>query len=199
MTTSLIVEHNSGIKDYIYISNDTKFGNIDIYQMSGAVCVLRTDSSGNIIYSYIYGDGEIKVRKTGESILKGKQDVTYNVISATGSRFADNSNPNELTLSGIIPEYAKGYWGSVNFSDGSGTAFKLNSINANVIVINNDPGFYMNGENAVFTSYPMYEDSSKPGRIADWASSYPSGDTMVQRTRTNVTFTIKTPTFLANN
>ena len=163
--------------------------------MSGAACILRTDSSGNVIYSYIYGDGEIKVRRTGEVILTGKPDVTYSVTSAKGSRFADNTIPNELTLSGIIPEYAKGFWGSVNFSDGSGTAFKVNSINANVIGINNDPGFYMNGDDAVFTSYPMYEDSSKPGRIADWASSYPSGDATVQRTRTNVTFTIKTPSF----
>ncbi len=194
-TTSLIVEHESGLIDYIYTSTDTTIRNLGIYQMGGAVCFLRTDSAGNVISSYIYGDGVIKVRATQSIILQGKADVTYSVTKAQGSRFSESGVPNELTLSGTLPEYAKGSWGRVDFADGSGIAFKVNSIDGTKIGIQNDPGFYMDGENAVFTSYPMYEDISKPGRIAEWASPIPKNGTVSQRTRGNVTFTIKIPTF----
>ena len=192
MTTSLIVKHASGLCDYIYISGDTQERNLGDYKMSGAVCILRADSAGNVIYSYVYGNGAIKNRKTAKTLITGKADISLNVVASYGN------GQNELVLSDTLPDYAKGIWGSVNFNDGSGTAFKVNGINGNTIGVNNDPGFYMEGENAVFTAYPMYEDTSKPGRIADWATAYPKSGTVSQRTRTDVTFTLKVPTFINN-
>lgn len=194
MTTALIVNHTSGIRDYIYVSADNVERPVGTYKMSGSVCIVRTDSSGNIVYSYIYGDG--KISKGADIIHQGKSDVSYNVVSASGARSTVSDFSNELVLDGTLPEAAKGIWGSVNFADGSGTAFRIEETNENKILINNDPGFYMSGSNAVFTSYPMYEDTSKPGRIAEWSSPILKSGTITQRTRGDVKFTLKTPTFI---
>lgn len=192
MTTMLKVELEKYV-DYIYISNDLSERELSDYSFSGSYCVLRTDKeSGKVVYSYIYGDGAIK--KGDEVIADGKEDLSYRVIMAQGSRPVDNDVPNELKLQGVPPEDIKGFWGNVTFSDGSGNAFCVEDVKQSVITIHNDPGFYVTEEGATFTAYPMYEDEKYDGRVSKFASTFIYG--MKQRqTEGKVIFTIKRPTF----
>ena len=82
--------------------------------------------------SYVQDINE-HIKKGDEVIADGKEDLSYRVIMAQGSRPVDNDVPNELKLQGVPPEDIKGFWGNVTFSDGSGNAFCVEDVKHNFL------------------------------------------------------------------
>ena len=190
MTTMLKVEL-ADCYDYVYVSNDLKERKFEDITFAGSYAVARVDkSTGDVVYSYIYGDG--KVIK-GNSKTYGKKDVSYRVLMAQGSRPTDNDVPNEIKVEGVANSEISGHWGNITFADGSGGAFHVEGTNQSHITLHNDPGFYVTKEGATFTAYPLYSDN-KTGKHSVFAAAYVYG--MPQRqTKGKVTFNMKLPTF----
>lgn len=190
MTTMLKVELEDYV-DYIYVSNDNKLREFDELNIQGSYVVVRTDkTTGEVVYSYLYGDG--KITKDSYAV-EGRDDLSYRVLMARGSRPTDNDVPNEIKIEGVAPEDISGYWANITFGDGSGNAFYVTGVNQSHISLHNDPGFFVTKDGATFTAYPLYSDN-ETGHIAKFASPYNYG--MPQRqTKGDITFNIKIPIF----
>lgn len=191
MTTMLKVELPQ-YYDYIYVSADAKTRQLEDSTFCGSYAVLRCDkNSGDVVYSYIYGDGKIQ---KGSYIHEGKDDLSYRVLMAQGSRPTDNDVPNEIKVEGVVTEDITGYWGNITFGDGSGNAFLVTGTNQSHIGLHNDPAFYVTSEGATFTAYPRYSNNIN-GKVSKFAATFIYG--MPQRqTKGDITFTLKRPTFM---
>lgn len=183
MTAMLTVSHGDFI-DYIYVSDDSENREIGDFSVNGSVVIIRTyEGSGEVVFGYIYGKGEI----SGESFsLSGKANLSYNISAASDSE-------KSLTLDSSVSSDAEGLWGTVSFSDGSGTAYKIEKVNEATVTLTSVPGFKMVDNKAEFTAYPLYEDHDT-GKVAEYASPFTEG--MEKRYRDgDVTLTVKIPTF----
>lgn len=185
MTAMLTVSHGPYI-DYIYVSNDSATRAMGSFNLSGDIVVIRTNqSTGKVVFGYIYGKGAIS---SSAFSLSGKENLTYNISGASDSE-------KSLTLSSQASSDMAGLWGTVSFSDGSGTAYKVEKINGTSVALNSIPGFKIAGGKAEFTAYPLYEDHST-GKVADFSKPFNEG--MEKRYRDGeIKFTVKIPTFFS--
>lgn len=186
MMTALEVELEDYI-DYIYVSADSTERAVLDFVVSGSYIVARRNKeSGDIVFSYIYGTGKVEC---GTHLHTGEEEFISNVTSASGSQFGAN----KLVLAESARDIESGLWGNVTFSDGSGTAFKVESTSAKTVNVNNNPGFTISNDGAVFTAYPMYEEA-ETGKIAVFGSAFSSGMEIRKRSG-DVVFTMKKPSF----
>ncbi len=186
MMTALKVELEDYI-DYIYVSADEKEREFEDLILSGSYVVARRNKeSGDIVFSYIYGAGKVEC---GTHLHTGEEEFISNVTSASGSRFGEN----KLVLAESAKDIESGLWGNVTFSDGSGTAFKVESTSGKTVNVNNNPGFTISNDGAEFTAYPMYEEA-ETGKIAVFGSAFSSG-TDVRKRAGDITFTVQKPSF----
>lgn len=189
-TTMLKVELED-YYDYIYTSLDMEERKLEDFTMSGYANIVRVNKeTGEIVYTYLYGEGTIK---RGDFVATGNEKLSYRVLQAQGSRASENNIPNELKVEGTPTRDIEGYWCNVTFPDGSGKAFEVKRVNQSIVTVHNDPGFYMNETGPVFTAYPLYFQEGTD-LIAKFASAYTAG--MVQRyEKGDVTFNIDRPVF----
>lgn len=178
--------------DYIYSSNDLterSFSELGL-TFSGQVAYLRVNKTDNAAErAYLYGQGKVQ---HGSYVLNGKENLSWKVLEAKGQR-PIYDEPNTLKISGTATDELCGLWGNVTFSDGSGTAYRVESVDQSIIGLHNDPGFKVTERGAEFTAYPLYEDHAT-GKVASFAEPFDEGMDVRYR-EGDIIFSVKRPSW----
>ncbi len=137
--------------DTIYVSEDDETRIVNGFQFSGKVAVVRQDKeTGEVIYGYLFGDGEIVA---GEVQISGEADLEFTVTAT--NRGADFLSDNMLTLSQNLPENVKeNDWILSYLGDGTGIGYKITDVENNIVTIQTPPDFDITSEGAKMIFYP---------------------------------------------
>lgn len=115
--------------DYIYISGDTEGRTVEDIEFAGNIAMVRKDrESGEIAYSYVYGDG-----KAGETVGIQTQDLEVTGLTTQPIAAAEAGDENTITVKGVV-DHAEAYIGTTGqlvFGDGSGYGVKIKEVREN--------------------------------------------------------------------
>ncbi|NOU85987.1 hypothetical protein GC102_09385 [Paenibacillus sp. LMG 31460] len=142
MTIAAVVT-TKDYEDIVYISNDSLKRSVEGITFSGKVSIVRkARDNGEILWIYHGEEGNTELNG---SVLTGKKDQTFKVLSTTDS--IDGTSPNTMTLDGIVEnaELLKNQWVQTEFSDTSGWGLKVVAVDTKdhhtVLTLEQPPAF----------------------------------------------------------
>ena len=173
MAYGVKVTSNSYV-DTIYVSEDDIERVMNGITFKSKAAVVRKDIlTGEVLYEYIFGEGEIYTDGMG---IVGIPDAEFSITDTDiGASFISD---NRLTLDKNLPENVKpNDWIITSLGDGTGFGYKINGIENNKLSLITPPDFEINSSGAQMIFFPT---TNMPAGKSDMSLNNPlriiSGD-----------------------
>ncbi len=153
MTQAAVIDLGD-TEDIVYISDDLKERTIEGIDFAGSVAVVRRNkATGDVIWSYIYGEGSAA---SGGYTHKGSEDMNFRVIDATGEL---GDEVKYIKVQGKVETRdVLDKWMFIKFPDSTGWGLKIKSYDQSYIYTYQPPAFEVTDGGSKMLYFPRIQE-----------------------------------------